>query len=398
VYRTYNVTYTYTLGYAVNSSLVTSTSTHSLKYTVRDYDLETLSETCREGGYFRDIGPLGRACVTIYKSGYTEVYENETHIVYTSQYYIDEAWIEKWTRGLSIPRQVDFTIVQNGVNALSGVESTMEIASRHNRLRLNETGVLFTTNISLYGTWGITEPVNLSDRVTICGGIRDNAKCINITRNVRFANVTVNVAVKPPRDWDWGTIRDSEVSSNITVNYNYPRVGGINTWRIREQLTPNPGALWLEKLTLRYIHDKLVEFIESTLMNNYRDAYLWLLATQIPIAMKNCDKHESLKPLLDALCEACGSDWERLWILGNITEFTLEVNTTIGRVMWSSLTRETPVETPIVYANISSYPTLWQLYNETLKTHLARPVGDKYLVYYDLVENTVFCDWERLIE
>jgi hypothetical protein len=194
----YNITYTYVLGYAVNGSLVADAYTYSLEYTVRDYGLETLNETCVEGGYFGGAGPLGRACVAVYKSGYTETYENETHIVYTSQYYIDEAWIERWIRGLKIPRQVDFTIVQNSVNALSGVESTMEIASRYARLRLNETGVLFTTNISLYGIWEITEPLNLSDRVTICGGIRDDIKCINITRNVRFANVTINVTVKPP--------------------------------------------------------------------------------------------------------------------------------------------------------------------------------------------------------
>jgi hypothetical protein len=25
-------------------------------------------------------------------------------------------------------------------------------------------------------------------------------------------------------------------------------------------------------------------------------------------------------------------------------------------------------------------------------------LGDKYLVYYNTVENTVFCDWERLVE
>jgi len=58
-------------------------------------------------------------------------------------------------------------------------------------------------------------------------------------------------------------------------------------------------------------------------MSEYRDAYLWLLATQVPIAMKNCSRHESAKPLLDALCEACGSDYERTWILGNITWHTL---------------------------------------------------------------------------
>jgi hypothetical protein len=56
------------------------------------------------------------------------------------------------------------------------------------------------------------------------------------------------------------------------------------------------------------------------------------------------------------------------------------------------------VETPIVYANISGYPGLWQLYNETLGTHLAHPVGGKYLVYYNPVENTVFCDWRRLLQ
>jgi hypothetical protein len=51
-----------------------------------------------------------------------------------------------------------------------------------------------------------------------------------------------------------------------------------------------------------------------------------------------------------------------------------------------------------VYANISGYTELWQLYNETLGTHLAHPVGGKYLVYYDYVENMVFCEWDRLVE
>jgi hypothetical protein len=133
-------------------------------------------------------------------------------------------------------------------------------------------------------------------------------------------------------------------------------------------------------------------------MKTYRDAYLWLLSAQIPISMKNCSRHESPKPLLDALCDACGSDYERTWMLGNITGHTLQVGTATGRVMWPSLTNETIVETPIVYANILGYPALWQLYNETLKTHLAHPVGGKYTVYYNPVENTVFCDWERFVE
>lgn len=74
------------------------------------------------------------------------------------------------------------------------------------------------------------------------------------------------------------------------------------------------------------------------------------------------------------------------------------MNTATGRVKRPSLTNETIVEAPIVYANISGYPELWELYNETLGTHLARPVGGKYLVYYNPVENTVFCDWDRLVE
>jgi hypothetical protein len=58
-------------------------------------------------------------------------------------------------------------------------------------------------------------------------------------------------------------------------------------------------------------------------MNQYREAYLCLPSAQIPIATKNYNKHESPKPLLDALCEARESDHEQTWILGNITGFTL---------------------------------------------------------------------------
>jgi hypothetical protein len=82
VYRTYSITYMYTFGYTVDSTLVADTYTYSLEYTVRDLGLETLGETCKEGGYFRGIGPLGKVCVSIYTSGYTETLENETHSVH----------------------------------------------------------------------------------------------------------------------------------------------------------------------------------------------------------------------------------------------------------------------------------------------------------------------------
>jgi hypothetical protein len=32
-----------------------------------------------------------------------------------------------------------------------------------------------------------------------------------------------------------------------------------------------------------------------------------------------------------------------------------------------------------------------------LGLHLAKPVDDEYLVYYNVYENTVFCDWKRLV-
>jgi hypothetical protein len=59
---------------------------------------------------------------------------------------------------------------------------------------------------------------------------------------------------------------------------------------------------------------------------------------------------------------------------------------------------ETMVNATVVIAEITSYPALWQLHNETLGLRLAKPIDDKHLVYYNVYENTVFCDWERLVE
>jgi len=204
------------------------------------------------------------------------------------------------------------------------------------------------------------------------------------------------VSVEPPSDWGWGRVADAVLDYNYTVAYHSQGSISPDKW-VRELLARNPGATWLEKLALRYIHDKLVEFIESTPMKTYRDAYLWLLSAQIPIAMRNCTAHNtSTAPLLEALSDGCGCEEERVWVLGNITSYSLTVNTTTVQLMWPSLTNRTVVNATVDMAEITSYPELWQLYNETLKTHLARPVGGKYLVYYNVYENTVFCDWKRI--
>jgi len=66
--------------------------------------------------------------------------------------------------------------------------------------------------------------------------------------------------------------------------------------------------------------------------------------------------------------------------------------------MYPFLTSDTLVETIVVKAKISSYPELWQLYNETIGTYLAKPVDNRYLVCYNPCENTVSSGWKMLIK
>jgi hypothetical protein len=75
----------------------------------------------------------------------------------------------------------------------------------------------------------------------------------------------------------------------------------------------------------------------------------------------------------------------------------LQPGTFVTLVKKPSLANGALVETPSG-RRIPGYPGLWQLYNETLEVHLAKPLDGKYQVYYHPVENTVFCDWERLVE
>ena len=46
-----------------------------------------------------------------------------------------------------------------------------------------------------------------------------------------------------------------------------------------------------------------------------------------------------------------------------------------------SLTNKIMVNATVVIAEIAGYPALWQLHNETLGLHLAKPIDDKHLVY-----------------
>jgi hypothetical protein len=63
---------------------------------------------------------------------------------------------------------------------------------------------------------------------------------------------------------------------------------------------------------------------------SYRNSYLWLLTTQqISIMMRNCTAHSSsMAPLLETPSDGCGCEEERAWLLGNVTSYSLTVNTT----------------------------------------------------------------------
>jgi len=108
-----------------------------------------------------------------------------------------------------------------------------------------------------------------------------------------MAEITVKAEPVEPRDWEWGSVKDLGVKVDASIQYHYPDPSTINLEEVEKAITPNPAESLLQYLALAYIHDKFVEAIDSTPMNQCRDAYLWLLATKIPIVMKNCSRHES---------------------------------------------------------------------------------------------------------
>jgi len=356
------------------------------------------------GGGQNGTGPYARASTNITVKANNTRIENSTHVVYTTEYYIAGATVATWTRGLRVPSMVEASVYLDEFQVLTGFLDTVKLMAGGRAFSMNESGLLeklVFSNLTETRLHNIT--VYISDYIGFTSGIKSpsNEKPFGgliFNRTLRMAEIIVKAEPVEPQEWEWGSVRDLGVKVDASIQYHYPDPSTINPEEVKKAITPNPAESLLQYLDLAYIHDKLVSIVESSPMSEYRDAYLWLLAAQIPIAMKNCSQHESAKPLLDALCQACGSDYERVWILGNITRFTLEVATATFLVEWPSLTNETMVETPIVYANITGYPGLWQLYNDTLGIHLAKPVDGKYLVYYDPVENTAFCDWERLLE
>jgi hypothetical protein len=58
-------------------------------------------------------------------------------------------------------------------------------------------------------------------------------------------------------------------------------------------------------------------------MNQYFDAFMWLLVSQLPANMGNCS-HETATPLLDALSNKCESEIVCVKMPHNITSYSLD--------------------------------------------------------------------------
>jgi hypothetical protein len=235
--------------------------------------------------------------------------------------------------------------------------------------------------------------IYLSDVASIAG-----SRILNITRTVKVASIGMSID-KPSTDlsrYPWGAAVDVKPVADIkTWRIKAPN---INISEIQKMLSPNPGELWLEKLVLRYIHDKIKQFIAgNSAMDQCFDAFMWLLASQLPIDMGNCTEHSSAKPLLDALCDKCGSESEMVKILCNVAGYSL--NASIRSIeLYYLAYNGSAVNATVCMAMISSYPELWELYNTSVNSFYAKPADGGYLVLYNVYENSVFGDWRRVKE
>jgi len=395
----YNISYSISLGYEVNGSrTVTDRFTGSSMFTARSCITCMDTVASFEGGSYRGFKPLAKAVIeaTSYYVG------SETRIVngtpYLYEYYYATFGSSYYTKTLRIYRAIVAINASLG-KILTGVLSTMRLTIDVNgtkiELPVNASEPILNASISAY-PWEsrkLNAGIYLGDVVTIAG-----SRVINFTRVVRVASMNMSVN-KPSTDlsrYPWGTTID--VKPIVSIRTWSVRAPSINITAIQKLLSPNPGELWLEKLTLRYIHDKIAQFIaNNSAMNQYFDAFMWFLASQLPANMGNCPSYNTAKPLLDALCDKCGSEVERVKILCNVTSYSLYAQIKNIALYWPSY-NSTAVNATVCIATIQSYPLLWNLYNETISAVYALPADNGYKVFYNIYENSPFGDWRRVKE
>jgi hypothetical protein len=397
----YGIKYNVTMGYEVNGSrIVTDRFTGSTLFTASNCNggaLCSSTVTSFEGGSYNGFKPLAKAVIeaTSYYVG------SETRIVngtpYLYEYYYTSFSVDTYTRSLRLYK-VTATINANLSKVLTGVLSTMKLIVESNgsriELPINISRPILNASVSAYPRESreFNASIYLSDVASIAG-----SRILNFTRTVKVASISMSID-KPSTDlsrYPWGAAVD--VKPIVDIKTWSIKALSINITAIQKLLSPNPGELWLEKLTLRYIHDKIAQFIvNNTAMNQYFDAFMWLLVSQLPANMGNCS-HETATLLLDALSNKCGSEIERVKILHNITSYSLDAQVKNISLYYPSY-NGTAVNATVCIATIQSYPSLWNLYNETISAVYALPADNGYKVFYNIYENSPFGDWRRVKE
>jgi hypothetical protein len=394
----YSISYTYSFKLLENSNVIDSYeysgSLSILAGSDSSYDVAEL-----EWGWYHGYGPFAKAWVRVREWGETSCSTSETNTtVYTActtTYYADFS-TETRSRGARFYKAV-IPIAAERREIWSGILSTMSIAVDINGTRLalpvNTSKPLLSINISAY-PWEskkLSTAILLSDVTSIAG-----SRVLSFTRSAKIASINISTS-RPsidPSKWGWGsTINVKPIVNAETWSIRAPN---INITRIQRLLQPNPGELWLEKLVLRYIHDRVAQFIaNSSAMNQYFDAFMWLLASQLPISMGNCTSHSTTTPILNALCNKCGSEAERVKMLCNVTGYSLDASIKNFNLYWPSY-NSTAINATVCMTKISSYPELWELRIETLGIVLAKTVDKGYAVFYNTYENSPFGDWRRV--
>jgi len=395
-YTRYSVSYNASFELLVNGSRHSSyTSSGSLTWTASTENTYTLYSA--EWGSYMGFGPFTAARVEAEE--YRDVEQSAwcdglTCYIYTKSIYKADFSAEARSRGAVLYKAAIATAAER-VDFWTGVLSTMRFTVDANGARLElpaSTRLLLNTTLSAY-PWEekkLSTAVYLSDVITVAG-----SRLINFTRTVKVASINITIS-RPadPEEWGWGTAVELKPAVNITTwSIEKPQ---IDIEKVQKALKPNPGELWLEKLVLMYIHDIIKQFINSdSAMASYAQAFLWLLATQIPVNMGLCDTRGSSTPLLDALCKKCGSETERVEMLCNVTGYSLESWTKNASMHWPSYNGST-ANTTICVAKISGYPSLWELYSMEKNIVYAKPVDGGYTVFYNIYENSPFGDWRRV--
>ena len=395
IYTVYDVSYSYVFGVLYNDTI--DAEMHSGVFRHVASWIGGAVYSYREGGFFKGYGPFARAWIeaknmySVY--GGCEKTNTSIYCDYTYEYHADFMAREEtrsarfWRAVLGLDASIDkiFTgVLPMNLYIYNGSHSFKSSVDEH---------ILYTSS-----SWPWEEKrggvlIDLEDRTSICN--RDS-RCIDFVRRINIAEINTVFSRGKVYSWGWGTSIDIYPEIDVDVKQSFPRGPEIDIERVKASLEPNPGEIWLEKLVLMYIHDIIKQFINSdSAMASYAQAFLWLLATQMPVNMGLCDTRGSSTPLLDALCKKCGSETERVEMLCNVTGYSLESWTKNASMHWPSYNGST-ANTTICVAKISGYPSLWELYSKAKNIVYAKPVDGGYTVFYNIYENSPFGDWRRV--